>query len=238
MGRSRAGSRTPPKRGRSPLIPTVRFPTVELFALQHAGSFAGEGLPLSSQERRLAEKIFGQSIHLDAVRIARASFANAPTTLGNTIRVIGPMSPRILIHELTHVWQFQTKGTEYISNSLLHQSASVVRRCFIDGQCFPPDTSFAYEVDIIAGKSFHDYTAEQQAVIVERYSAEKGYQRDAEYQRMIEQVRNARPLSFGAILDETAYGRGGDPFRDLPWSDMRRDLRAPVIPFFRLEWHW
>jgi hypothetical protein len=52
-----------------------------------------------------------------------------------------------------HVWQYQNRGTGYISNSIWHQATEPA----------------AYEVTIVPNQSIYRYTAEHQAVIVEAY---------------------------------------------------------------------
>src|SRR5262245_42824241 len=101
----------------------VRFPTLELFSALHGNALSLGGRPLGKAEREDATFVFRASIDLDKVRVVHAIVANAPTTLGNFIRIQmnGSIDRRTLIHELTHVWQYQTKGTQYIYDSLLHQ---------------------------------------------------------------------------------------------------------------------
>jgi hypothetical protein len=102
------------------------------------------------------------SILYPAVRIVETSLIAAPTTLGNNIRI----SPRYslddatLIHELTHIWQFQNRGTGYVSDSLSHQLAGILGS---------GDRNAAYAYAIVPGMAFDRYTAEQQAMIVEDY---------------------------------------------------------------------
>ena len=87
----------------------LRFPVLETFAYQYGWAF-GRGRSLDDAERRLAREVFANSLDLDAVRIVSTTLAAAPTTLGDYIRTAGPMSNATLIHELTHVWQFQHGG--------------------------------------------------------------------------------------------------------------------------------
>ena len=73
---------------------------------------------LTAGERRLATVVFGDSIRLDRVRIGRAAVGPFAITLGP--RILFPGSPpqdfaaaspdqrAWFVHELTHVWQFQT----------------------------------------------------------------------------------------------------------------------------------
>jgi len=127
----------------------LRFPTLEVYSALHGGSLSLGGRPLAGIERKEAEFIFGASIDLEKVRIVRAVVANAPTTLGNYIRVPmnGFVDYQTLIHELTHIWQYQTMGTRYISDSICHQ----VRASVASGS-----RNAAYEItdaDLRAGRS-------------------------------------------------------------------------------------
>jgi hypothetical protein len=91
----------------------LRFPVLETFAYQYGWAF-GSGRSLDDAERRVAREVFVGSLDLDVVRIVNTTLAAAPTTLGDYIRTNGPMSNATLIHELTHVWQFQHGGAAYM----------------------------------------------------------------------------------------------------------------------------
>ena len=74
---------------------------------------------LTEGERRLARSVFGEAITLDAVLIARRIPGRTAVTIGSTIHfpLASPADFAVedlptqawLIHELTHVWQFQTR---------------------------------------------------------------------------------------------------------------------------------
>jgi hypothetical protein len=205
----------------------VRFPTLEIFAARNGGLLASRGRELLEAERRIARNVFIGSIDLDPIRIVEAAVANAPTTLGNYIRIApGETIPQsTLVHELTHVWQYQTKGTQYISDSLWHQARATIAT---------GSRNAAYEVTIVPGKSIHRYTAEQQAMIVEQYFSTPSLQSDPEYVRMIGEVRRARPIPASMIMEEAAFGPGGtNPFA-VP-DPSRPDAAGRTIPLFRLE---
>src|SRR5215469_9041079 len=84
----------------------LRFPILETLGYQYGWAF-GRSRSLDDAERRQAREVFGNSLDLDTVRIVTTGFAAAPTTLGDYIRSSGSMSTATLIHELTHVWQYQ-----------------------------------------------------------------------------------------------------------------------------------
>jgi hypothetical protein len=208
----------------------LRFPTLELFSALHGNALSFGGRPLSQREREDALFVFGDSINLDNVRIVHAVVANAPTTLGNFIRIPmnGSIDRQTLIHELTHVWQYQTKGTQYISDSICHQVSATIRS---------GSRNAAYivtEADLGA-RSINDLPAEKQAVIVETFYADASARTDSNYLRFIEQVRRARPLPESLILEEAAFGPGGGR-RDLFEDPSRPGAPGPgTVPIFRLE---
>jgi hypothetical protein len=210
--------------------PRLRLPTLELYSALNGAALAAPGLPLTQDERTEAQGIFGQSINLDLVRIVRTNIIAAPTTLGNNIRVPPDysLSRRTLIHELTHVWQYQTKGTAYISDSLLHQAVASVTS---------GDRNAAYTYTVEPGKSIHAYTAEQQAMIVEDYYSQTALRTNAEYVRMIRQVQSARPISTSLILEEAAYGPAMGTERQRAFFDPNptRSEGGGNVPLFRIE---
>ena len=120
--------------------------------------------PLTDGEIALARSVFDNAIDYDLVRIVRGKWwplqprgiVMAPT--GNIH--FHPADPRwsedfskapleqqgLLIHELTHVWQSQTRGRFYLP---------MMRHPFC-----------RYSYDLIPGQSFDRYGLEQQAEIV------------------------------------------------------------------------
>lgn len=136
----------------------VRIPLLEGLGrdLLSAASFGDR--PLNAQERALLLKIFGDSVNLDPVLIGYTRVIGSGTgayTMGNKILIpVGTsIDSAVLVHEMTHVWQFQTRGTRYISDSALHQLTQGSR---------------AYDVsNLVPGHSIYEYGAEQQARIVE-----------------------------------------------------------------------
>src|SRR5579871_1112252 len=184
--------------------PRLRIPLLEGVAppLLRIPSFGAR--PLNSQERDLLIRIFGDSINLDAVQIAYTRLISSGTaayTMGNTILIpVGAhTSTSTIVHEMTHVWQYQTMGTRYLSDSALHQAVEGLR---------------AYDVDLVPGQSFYSYTAEQQAVIVQRYYDDfPDWRTNADVIRMLGEIRRARPLAPSEIERETWYGPN-QPYTD------------------------
>ena len=208
----------------------LRFPTLEVYSALHGNALSFGGRPLYREERRDAAFIFGASVELDKVRVVNAVVANAPTTLGNFIRIPmnGSIDRRTLIHELAHIWQYQTKGTGYISDSLFHQAAAAI------GSGTRNAAYIVTEADLRVS-SINDLPAEKQAVIVETFFADPNVRTDANYMRFIRQVRSARPLPESIILEEAAFGPGGGR------RDMFEDPARPggsaqgTVPILRIE---
>ena len=206
----------------------LRFPVLETFAYQFGWAF-GRSRPLNEGERRDAREIFLDSIDLDAVRIVTTTVAAAPTTLGDYIRASGPMSTATLIHELTHVWQYQHGGGAYISDSLCHQVAAWAST---------GSRNAAYDLTgvVLPGRRFSDYTAEQQAMIVETYYFDPAKRTHPVYQALIDEVRQRPPAPPGArqrlIYEEALFG----PTNDLRRDHLPDDRDTPqVMPFFRID---
>jgi len=178
---------------------SLRSPSLEVAAIREQAAFSSGGRPLMADERAVGASVFQGSVDLDRVRIVRSPIISAPTTLGNTIRTqSGTMDTATLVHELTHVWQYQTKGSGYISDSIFHQLGGILIHF---------DRNAAYAVTIVPGKSIHAYPAEHQAMIVQTWYSDPGARADPEYQRLIAQVRASRPIvAPRAFFEEMAAG--------------------------------
>ena len=75
---------------------------------------------LTPGERRLAEDVFGDAVRLEAVRLHGGGFGGFAVTLGSHVFLPPHLASKdfaaadlgsqaLLIHELVHVWQFQTR---------------------------------------------------------------------------------------------------------------------------------
>jgi hypothetical protein len=135
---------------------------------------------------------------------------------------------RTLIHELTHIWQYQTMGTSYISDSVYHQVAASVGS---------GSRNAAYDVteEDLRAKTLTSLPAEKQAVIVENYYAQAALREDANYRRFIEQVRRARPLPESLVLEEAAFGPGMGQRNILDDPTRTADGSPGTVSIFRLE---
>ncbi len=194
----------------SPAV-SVRSPVAEEFITQESDIQAGlAGRPLLSSEIALARPIFGNALDYSKVRLIPTSIAEF-TTVGNNIRVSKdftisePFFAETLIHELTHVWQYQHGGTSYISVSLGAQIAASIKT---------PSRNFAYDYHITPDKSFFSFLPEQQGLIVQNYFA------------MLRDKAEPRSLHFYREnhLDLAACAQYGDCFPRLSWQARQAEI--------------
>ncbi|MEM9430149.1 MAG: DUF4157 domain-containing protein [Pseudomonadota bacterium] len=154
--------------GGPPAAPlAVTLPAVEHLLIQLGNVTSPFGRPLYITEQKLLKDIFQGSVDLTRIRIVEAAVANAPTTLGNQIRIRPGQrfntayGRATLVHETMHVWQYQNRGTRYISCSVYHQ---------LEAQVTVKSRNAAYyNYKLSDAQSFGDYPAEEQAQIVEDY---------------------------------------------------------------------
>lgn len=152
---------------------------------------------LTSTELQEAKKVFGNSISYWQVRIDEASliakigayFNGGPgmgVTLFHTINFdrkvnTSPGSPDMewLIHELTHVSQYEHVGSQYIGEAIHAQNTA--------------GYDYGNEAGLI-GKNFKDFNREQQGDIIADYyyrlSTNAPY--SADYERMVSQARKGK----------------------------------------------
>ena len=225
----------------------VTSPALEHAVIQLGMLSAPFGRSLYGEEKQLLDDFYEGAIDTTRIRIVETRIANAPTTLGNQIRVTPGKSlttddgKAILVHEAAHVWQYQTRGTRYISCSVFHQVAAHVET---------GDRNAAYYgYQLADDRTIDDYPAEQQAQIIEdyyslayRYAGPRVWvptwmtQRREEmphYERLMKQVRAARPRSQEQIYSDALMQ---PPRQDLfpPPSDPSRRF-VPLMPFLRVD---
>lgn len=141
------------------------FPRLER-ALIGASRMSGTGRELYAIERDLLQQLFGDSLDLDPIRVVETRWLNAPTVLGNSIRVrpgyaFSGVRASVLVHEAMHLWQYQHHGTGYITDSVVHNVRSLVRT----GR-----RALAYlNYQLTDESRLSDFTSEQQATLVADY---------------------------------------------------------------------
>ena len=132
---------------------------------------------LSRDERGHAQEIFGDSVDLDAVSIHRGSLLSigAACVTGNRINLqprhfqretmeLSDCGWRVLIHELTHVWQYQNGGLAYVRSSLVAQ-------CFAFARRGRRSAAYDWRAMVNAGVPWVRWNAEQQAEAMGDYAA-------------------------------------------------------------------
>ncbi len=123
---------------------------------------------LSGSELSKASSVFGSSINFDLVRIDAGaligpSWTDRPYTTFHTINGWGGLPDHTLIHELTHVWQYEHAGAIYIAQAL-HAQITL-------GSTGAYDYSgvSGLQAAKAAGQSLMAFNREQQAQIVEDF---------------------------------------------------------------------
>ena len=93
-------------------------------ALQGISMLQARRRALSPDEKKALGRVFGGAVALFNVRIVEGRSGifgvnHRPFTLGNTIYMKGSLGDRsTLVHEATHVWQFQQRGSRYAADAL------------------------------------------------------------------------------------------------------------------------
>ncbi|MEE9319534.1 MAG: hypothetical protein V3U76_03730 [Granulosicoccus sp.] len=142
-------------------------PALEQILVQSSVLSSPFGRRLSAIESKIIKSVFKNSVDTSRIRVIQTSIANAPTTLGNQIRVSSSCpfdsieGKSILIHEAAHVWQYQTAGTDYISCSAFHQIKAHIST--------GTRNSAYFNYKITSKSKISDYPAEQQAQLIEDY---------------------------------------------------------------------
>jgi hypothetical protein len=150
--------------------------------------FVGGGLlgeQVSTRRRKLttreisdAREIFQNSVEYGEIEITRDSLyaVGAPRTIGNTIHLksdwghflgstleLTDQGRETLIHELTHVWQYQNGGLAYIPQSIIAQ----IRAAIGSGS---RGAAYDWRQAHRAGQAWNTWNPEQQAEMVENYN--------------------------------------------------------------------
>lgn len=147
---------------------------------------SGKVVPVKDQERWMVEQVFGKTMDASKLEFRFKSVLSIGST--RTTKNIIQFDKKhnvtdkkyrmsasffiLLVHEATHVWQFQNVGIRYIPDSLYHQGK---------GQVIHGNRNEAYKYKLQEAKPFNKYNAEQQAKMVEEYFALKVFLKNPKY---------------------------------------------------------
>lgn len=224
----------------------ITSPVLEWTAIQLAAVTSPFGRGLYQWELDMLDPIYRGSLDLSRIRIVEAHILNAPTTLGNQIRIPPGMSfdtddnRAILVHECGHVWQYQTRGPSYITDSVYHNAS---------GQIATGNRNVAYmNYRLTAGVAFNAFTAEEQATIISDYyeitvryagvtnPPEWVRRRSPDlpiYEDLMRQVRSATPRAERQIYQDSLMNQPG-PLDRLPPSPVQEQF-APTMPILQIR---
>lgn len=128
---------------------------------------------MTEWEIRQAKRVFGGALNYAAVTIADGSVSAKVASAGGYARTIGNVinfptgssrSMSFMIHELTHVWQYQKTGISYIPKALWAQMTEGYS--YSDDGKSPEDSLKDARA---AGKTLYSYNLEQQGDILSDY---------------------------------------------------------------------
>lgn len=219
-------------------------PALERLTIQLGHVINPLGRALYGWELDIVRDIFHSGVDASRIRVVETRVLAAPTTLANQIRVTPGWSFErgnrpVLVHEVAHVWQYQTQGTRYITDSVYHNAS---------GQIATGNRNVAYlNYQLREGARLGDYTAEEQATIVgDYYELTRLYHADPSppqwvqlrrpdlpiYERLIAQVRAASPRSDTEIYGDSLMNQPRPGFDFGPPGG--GPALAPTVPL--LQW--
>jgi uncharacterized protein DUF4157 len=121
--------------------------------------------PLSGSERTKASSVFGASINLELVRVDQhavlgPALSKREYTSFHTINGWGGITDATLIHELTHVWQYEQAGAIYMPQALHAQIQ-------LGDAAYHYNGAAGLQAAKTSGQRLTSFNREQQAQIVE-----------------------------------------------------------------------
>jgi hypothetical protein len=186
---------------------------------------------INSAEIAYAREIFGDSLDYSKIAITRDGLLSvgAPKTIGNTVHMrskwgseqftkdgsgqytleLTEAGRQLLVHEMTHVWQFQNGGLAYIPDSLVSQ---------LRAQLGTGSRNGAYDWRSVAkaGTPWQDWNPEQQAELVEEYNKSLRHIRDATKRKHLPAKADTEMLEIGKpYIDKIQRGEGAPTLRQV-----------------------
>lgn len=163
--------------------------------------------PVTHTERGVLSSVFGDALDLDAIEIREdlhglINLSRRAFVIENTMHLPMPAHTapmQLIVHEATHVWQFQHGGHAYITDSLHAQTLG-------DG--------YQLEKGLLQGKAWPQLNCEQQATLVEQAWAQRCFDgrpfiiRGRDWTRAFEAARAQWRAGQGAAF--TASGETPD----------------------------
>jgi hypothetical protein len=222
----------------------ITSPALEWSAIQLSAITSPFGRALFQWEYDVIRDIFQSGVDASRIRVVEARILNAPTTLGNQIRVppgwtFDNDNKPVLVHETMHVWQYQTLGTSYITDSVYHNAS---------GQIATGNRNVAYmNYRLTPNASITGFSAEEMATIVgDYYELTRIYQNDSNppawvtlrrpdlpiYERLIGQVRAATPRGDTMIYQQSLMNQP-QPGMDLSTPASQQFM--PVMPLLEIR---
>ncbi len=147
----------------------------------YGGASYGNSRPLTENEKRIAMSIYQNQIDLGKVRLAFGTIysKDSSKTLGNTVHINtnqwgldlerkdstdfdSTNYKYLLIHELGHVWQYQTNGWSYIPKSLIAQGVAWVKTG-------ARSNAYRWQDRLSEGKKWEELNPEEQAESIASY---------------------------------------------------------------------
>ena len=188
---------------------------------------------LNAEEIGYARQIFGDSLDYSKITITRDGIASAgaPKTLGNTVHMrskwgadqftkdasgqytleLTEAGRQLLVHEMTHVWQFQNGGLAYIPDSLASQLRARLSTGTRNG-------AYDWRAAAQAGKPWQDWNPEQQAELVEQYNRSLRHVEAASARKAQPAPADTEMLELGRPYIDKIQRREGAPTLRQMWQ--------------------
>jgi hypothetical protein len=177
--------------------------------------------PMNGTEITEASLVFGNRIHYSQVRVDEFSFLNtwlfrfwAAFTTWHTVNWPRGSSfatkPAIFIHELTHIWQMERRGTQYIAEAPYQGGDGGGYIYAVDGNAFSGANGPFLNNARGQGRTIWDFNLEQQAEICRHYYQRLKQGSDiAPWQPFIDDIQGVNTMPLTNWVREPAL---------LPWS--------------------
>lgn len=186
---------------------------------------------INAGEISYAREIFGDSLDYSKITITRDSLMStgAPKTIGNTVHMrskwgaeqftkdgsgeytleLTEAGRQLLVHEMTHVWQFQNGGLAYIPDSLVSQLRARLGSGSRNG-------AYDWRSAAKAGTPWADWNPEQQAELVEEYNRALRHVKDATKRKALPAKADTDMLTLGKpYIEKIHHGEGAPTLRQI-----------------------